>query len=77
MPHIFASLLSQGASLLMLLSPNVLSTIVACYLVIVGTLAIFGVADLVAEPEAKDSETVIPPSTGTAISLKRVYTPPG
>jgi len=48
MPHIFASLLSQGASLLMLLSPNVLSTIVACYLVIVGTLAIFGVADLVA-----------------------------
>ena len=60
MTHVFAPLLSQGASLLMLLTPNVLSTIVACYLVLVGTVATFGVADLVAEPETKDSETVSP-----------------
>ena len=77
MTHVFAPLLSQGASLLMLLTPNVLSTIVASYLVLVGTVATFGVADLVAEPEPKDSETVIPSAAGTAISLKRVYTPPG
>ena len=60
MTHVFAPLLSQGASLLMLLTPNVLSTIVASYLVLVGTVATFGVADLVAEPDKKDSETVIP-----------------